>query len=164
MTIRYVLTMIVATVCLFVLSTRASAGGPLIEESVFTVDNEPIANCGDFHIIANGSGKNRLITYFDGNGDPIRLTFQGRYRGTLTNSVTGFSLDDAPSVANIFVDLVEGTQTNIGAFFTVTVPGGGTVLIEAGRIVFAGAGPPAFIAGPHLPPDQQIDALCSALR
>jgi len=164
MTIRYVLTAIVAALCFFVLSANASDRSPLIEESVFTIDNEAIANCGDFHIISNGSGTNRLITFFGGNGDPVRITFQGRYRGTLTNSATGFSLVDAPSVANIFVDLVQGTQTNVGAFFTVTLPGRGRVLMDAGRIVFSGSGDPIFIAGQHLPPDQSIDVLCNALR
>lgn len=82
----------------------------------------------------------------------------------MTNSVTGASLADAPSVANITFDLVTGTQTNIGAFFTVTVPGKGAVLIEAGRIVFDGNGPPVFIAGPHRPPDETIGILCDALR
>jgi hypothetical protein len=65
----------------------------------------------------------------------------------MTNSVSGYALMDMPSVANITFDLVAGTQTNIGAFFTVTAPGVGAILIEAGRIVFDGSGPPTFIAG-----------------
>ena len=70
----------------------------------------------------------------------------------MTNSVTGFYILDSPSVANITLDLIEGTQINIGALFTVTIPGGGVVLIDAGRIMFEeGAGAPVFIAGPHLP-------------
>jgi len=83
----------------------------------------------------------------------------------MTNSVTGSYLLDAPSVANITLDLVEGTQTNIGAFFTVTVPGRGAILIDAGRIMFEGGmGPPIFIAGPHRPHDETIGILCDALR
>ena len=140
------------------------AGPPVTMVSDFTVTNEPAANCGDFIIFANGTGRNRLTIYSDQNGDPTRLTFQGRYNGTLTNSVTGASLIDAPSVANIFVDLINGTQANVGAFFTVTVPGGGVVLIEAGRIVFDGGPVPVFIAGPHRPTDETYDILCDALR
>jgi hypothetical protein len=150
----------------FIFGTAAplpASSGPGIVTSDFTIDNETIANCGDFLIIANGSGRNRVTTFVDRNGDPSRIAFQGRYRGTLTNSVTGFSLDDAPSVANIFVDLVRGTQTNVGAFFTVTVPGRGNVLLDAGRIVFDGQGVPIFIAGQHLPPDESINVLCNAL-
>jgi hypothetical protein len=156
----------VAAFCLMGLPAPSlvRAGGPLIEEFDSVVDDELMANCGDFLIIANGSGKNRITTFFDNEGNPIRVAFHGRYRGTMTNSVTGETLLDAPSVANITFDLVAGTQTNIGAFFTVTTPGGGAVLIEAGRIVFDGNGPPIFIAGPHRPPNETIGILCDALR
>ena len=163
--VRLCLTGALAFCFLVLLSvTPGHADGPLIEESTFVVDNEPMANCGDFLIIADGSGKNRLRTYFDTDGNPIRVVFQGRYRGTMTNSVTGASIDDAPSVANITFDLIAGTQTNTGAFFTATLPGRGAVLIEAGRLVFDGFGPPVFIAGPHRPSEETIDILCDALR
>lgn len=142
----------------------AAAQAPVVITSQFTVNNEPMANCGDFVIIANGAGSNRISIFSDSDGTPIRLTFQGRYRGTMTNSVTGFSLDDDPSVANIFVDLLEDTQANVGAFFTVTVPGGGRVLIDAGRIVFGDNGEPIFIAGQHRPSDETLEILCDALR
>jgi hypothetical protein len=84
--------------------------------------------------------------------------------GSMTNSETGYSIFDAPSVANITYDLARGTEAYIGAFFTVTVPGVGAVLMDAGRLVFDGSGPPVFIAGPHLPPGPTIDVLCDALR
>jgi hypothetical protein len=142
----------------------AHAVAPYIEQFDFVVEGEPMAGCGDFEIIADGAGSNRITTYFDGSGAPVRVAFHGRYNGSMTNSVTGYSIMDSPSVANITFDLVQGTQTNIGAFFTVTVPGAGAVLMEAGRIVFDGSGPPIFIAGPHLPPGATIGALCEALR
>jgi len=142
----------------------AHAVVPYTEQSDFVVEGEPMAGCGDFVIIADGAGTTRTTTYFDKDGAPIRVAFHGRYNGTMTNSSTGYSITDAPSVANITFDLVNGTQTNIGAFFTVTVPGVGAVLMEAGRIVFDGGGPPIFIAGPHLPPGAQIAVLCEALR
>ena len=141
------------------------ADGPLIEDFEFVVDHEAMANCGDFQIIADGNGRNRITTFFDGEGNPIRVAFKGLYRGTMTNSITGFHILDAPSVANITLDLVEGTQTNIGAFFTVTIPGNGAILIDAGRLVFeGGSGPPVFIAGPHRPHAESIGILCDALR
>lgn len=142
----------------------AKADGPYVEAFDFVIDHEPVANCGDFTIIADGGGRNRITTFLDREGNPIRIAFQGRYRGTLTNSVTGASLVDAPSVANITIDLIEGTQTNVGAFFTVTIPGRGAVFFEAGRLVFAGDGPPVFLAGQHHPPDESIAILCDALR
>jgi hypothetical protein len=144
--------------------SRVNADGPYVETSDFVVTHDLFGHCGDFDIFADGSGTTRLSTFFDRDGNPIRVVFQGRYKGTLTNSVTGAYLLDSPSVANIMIDLVAGTQTNIGAFFTVTLPGQGKVLIDAGRIVFDGSGAPIFIAGPHRPPDAQIATICDALR
>ena len=158
---KFILTWTFVWTCLLVSSLRADT--PVVEVSAFSDVNVVIANCGDFFIVANGAGTMRLTTYFDNHGNPIRVHFQGRYNGTMTNSVTGYSLADAPSVANIFADLVTGTQTNIGAFFTVTAPGDGVILFDAGRIVFEGSGPPVFIAGPHHPSVESRQILCNAL-
>jgi hypothetical protein len=161
---KYIIVFAIVSIFVFTTtSTAAAVDRPLVEVTEFTTENEVMANCGAFLIIANGAGSIRLTTYFNREGDPVRSTFQGRYKGTMTNSVTGYSIADDPSVANIFFDLVQGTQTNIGAFFTVTVPGTGAVLIEAGRLVFDGGGPPVFIAGPHRPPNETIRVLCHAL-
>jgi hypothetical protein len=146
------------------LAAPAGAAEPLIQSSSFIVDHELMANCGDFQIFADGYGSMRLTTFFDRDGQPIRVALHGVYNGIMTNSVSGATLSDSPSVANITFDLVAGTQTNIGAYFTVTTPGEGTVLIEAGRIQFDGSGPPTFIAGPHLPPSDTLATLCEALR
>lgn len=152
-----------AVVWTFLLVLSVCADTPVIEGAAYSVENEIMANCGDFLIIANGAGTNRLTTYFDNDGNPVRLHYQGRYSGTMTNSVTGYSLADAPSVANIFLNLIAGSQTNIGAFFTVTAPGDGVILFYAGRIVFEGQGPPVFIAGPHHPSAETRQILCDAL-
>ena len=143
-----------------------SAGGhpPQIEAFESVQQPEPMARCGDFLIIVEGIGSNRLTTHFDASGQPVRTQFHGIYNGTMTNSLTGKFLTDAPSVVSMTVDLVSGTRTVVGAAWTVTVPGIGPVLIEAGRLVFDGAGPPVFIAGQHLPPPAAIGALCEALR
>lgn len=141
----------------------AAAQKPFVEEFAFTDDGQPVGDCGDFLILAEGAGTGKLTTYFDRNGEPVRLLFQGRYRGTLTNSVTGFQMTDDPSVANIFVDLTTNFQTNVGSFYNITLPGQGTVLFEAGRIVFGEGGLPTFIAGPHLPGDAQFEIICEAL-
>ena len=153
---------VLALVPLF--NVPAQAAEPDIQTSEDVIDHELMVDCGDFKIFADGYSRTRLTTYFDRNGQPIRVAFHGRYNGMMTNSVTGATLFDAPSVANITFDLVTGTQTNVGAFFTVTGAGEGMILLEAGRIVFDGGGPPVFIAGPHRPPDDQLALLCDALR
>jgi hypothetical protein len=60
---------------------------------------------------------------------------------------------------------VSGRQTFVGVDYHITVPGSGVVVLQAGRITFDGAGPPTFVAGPHLgPPEAQNAALCAALN
>jgi hypothetical protein len=142
----------------------ARAGEPLIETQDFVMNHEVIANCGDFKIIGDGVGYTRLWTYFDSAGDPVKLVLHGFAKGIMANSVTGKFLTDDPSVANITVDLIKQTETNIGAFFTITVPGSGIVYFETGRIVYAGDGTPIFMAGQHQTPAEFIPVLCEALR
>jgi len=146
------------------LAAPAGASAPQIESFDVVTDHEPIARCGDFKIIADGVGSTRITTYFDSAGRPTRVVLHGRYEGLLTNSVTGYSITDAPSVANITVDLIQQTQTNVGAFFTITIPGKGVVFFDVGRLVFAGEGAPVFLAGQHHPPEESIGILCDALR
>ena len=143
----------------------ASAAPPETTTTEILDINVPVENCGSFTIIANYTGTIKETLYFNNQGDPIRLLFQGRARGTLTNSVSGYSVKDAPSVRNGFVDLVKGTETDVGVDFHITVPGEGVVVLQAGRIVFNGGPPPTFVAGPHLgPPAESKAILCAALN
>jgi hypothetical protein len=152
-------------VCLMLLNpTSAFAETPEITRTLFVDDSGVFANCGSFNILANYSGSLQTTVFFNQDGIPIRATVHGRARGTLTNSVTGYSLSDAPSVLNRTVDLLKETQTDVGTTFNITVPGVGAVLIEAGRIVFQGNNPPAFLAGPHRPPSEQVAILCQAMN
>src|SRR4051794_33355564 len=118
------------------------------------------ANCGSFNVMAQYQGSVSITTFFDSNGFPVRLQFHGQARGVIFNSVTGFTVKDAPSIRNSFVDLVMGTEANVGVDFHVTVPGAGVVILQAGRVVFnAGGPPPVFVAGPHLGPPAAQEAV-----
>ena len=142
----------------------AHAAAPVQDRFDFSYEAEPMASCGDFTILLDGAGTTHLTTYFDRHGAPARVTLHGHYSGLMTNPLNGNALADAPSVAFVTVDLQTGVQTSIGTYWNVTLPGEGVVVIEAGRLVFDGAGPPVFIAGPHLPPPATIALLCEALR
>jgi hypothetical protein len=142
----------------------ALAAAPHQQRFDFAYDSEPFASCGDFEMLADGAGTTHLTTYFDRSGTPSRVTLHGVYSGLLTNPLNGNTLVDAPSVPFVTLDLETGQQTSIGTYWNVTLPGVGVVVIEAGRLVFDGAGPPVFIAGPHLPPPETIARLCDALR
>ena len=142
----------------------AMAVPPLTENMPVSATNDLVASCGDFDILANGIGTLRVTTFFSTSGDPIRFEAHGLYRGTLTNSVTGETLGDDPSVINIRVDLVNGTETRAGAWFNITVPGVGNVYFEAGRLIFEGNGPPVFVAGQQHAPPETVALLCAALE
>jgi hypothetical protein len=157
---------VMTALALALISVRAMAArAPLILDDDFVVTNEILGTCGDFQLVVNGAGTQRIWIYFDRDGVPIRAQLHGLYKGTITNSVTGAVLTDDPSAVHISVDLVTGTETRVGAFFTVTLPGKGVVMFEVGRLVFDASGPPpVFIAGQQRPPDESIALLCDALR
>jgi hypothetical protein len=151
-----------STIALFLAaSATVLAAPPSVVEFDFTENS--LLHCGAFDILIEGEGSARITLFFDKTGTPIREDFFGRYKGSLTNSVTGYQLFDAPSTIRMTTNFETGTLTQVGAWFTVTAPGAGTLVFEAGRLVFDGPGPPVFIAGQHLPPPDQIAALCSAL-
>lgn len=137
---------------------------PVMQSFVFSVDNQQVGNCGAFHIIANGQGTINETIYFDDYGDPSRLSVHARYRGTLTNSVTGFSVADEPSVIHIFIDFNRLTETHVGQFFNINVPGEGTVALEVGRYVVDPTGNISFIHGQFDVSDGGLGVLCSALN
>jgi hypothetical protein len=151
-----------AVLCLFASSAQALA--PQQQRFDFSYESEPMASCGDFVILADGAGTSHVTTYFGRDGAPVRVTLHGHYSGLMTNPLNGRTLVDAPSVPFVTLDLASGVQTSIGTYWNVTLPGEGVVVIEAERLVFDGAGPPVFIAGPHLPPPETIAMLCDALR
>lgn len=144
-------------------SAVAHASPPLSETFTFG-GQDVMGSCGTFDIVTDGAGSVRLTTYFDRFGNPVRVVLHGESRGTLTNSVNGNFLVDAPSIADISVDLVAETETRVGTFFNITVPGAGKVYFEAGRLVYDGAGLPVFIAGQQHAPPETMAILCAALR
>lgn len=156
-----------ASICLLLLAATtlpARAAAPVFDRSTAISDNEVVANCGDFLLVFDGVASISWTTFLDNGGVPQRVTLHGVSNGMLSNPITGKALADEPSVMNMTLDLEAGTTTQAGAWWTVTVPGEGSILIEAGRLVFDGSGPPVFIAGPHLPPPETIATLCAALR
>lgn len=152
------------TLVLALVQPPAHAAAPRHERFDFAYAAEPMASCGDFVILADGAGTTHLTTFFGRDGAPERVTLHGHYSGLMTNPLNGKSLADAPSVPFVTLHLDTGVQTSVGTYWNVTLPGEGVILVEAGRLVFDGSGPPVFIAGPHLPPPETIARLCEALR
>ena len=92
--------------------------------------------------------------YYDENGDLTQRHFRQVLVGTFTNPLTGVSLDYAESTTIIHDlsvpgDLSTGTEAFTGTV-RLSVPQGGTVLIDAGRVVIDESdGIILFEAGQH---------------
>ena len=81
--------------------------------------------CDGYNVIGDFDVTRQDMTFFDNNGNPIRIDIFVHYVGTLTNSVTGKTLDDRGDVKNS-VDLVKGTFTQTGGLRHTTVSGLGS--------------------------------------
>ena len=90
----------------------------------------------------------RVTTFFDEAGNPVRAQIKVDEAGVVTNPVTGQSVEN-PAHTTTFVDLVDGTETQVGLVFKSTVPGVGVVFHDVGRVVFDADGNVIFEAGPH---------------
>ncbi len=90
----------------------------------------------------------RVTTFFDQAGNPVRLQIKVDAVGVVTNPETGESVEN-PAHTTVFVDLVEGTEAQVGLVFKATVPGVGVVFHDVGRVVHDAEGNLIFEAGPH---------------
>jgi hypothetical protein len=135
-------------VALFILPGAVSAAPPLVEtftdEGSFTFQN-PCSN-GVF-LVGAFTETVRVTTFFDNDGNPIRIQIHVNHDGVITNPDTGASVED-DAHQTIVLDLVEGTETTVGLVFSSTVPGVGVVFHDVGRVVFDAEGNVTF-AGPH---------------
>ncbi len=139
----------VAALALLALPAVASAAPPEFEtfhdEGSF-VFGGPCPN--GVTLVGTFSEDVRVTTFFDKEGTPVRAHIKVNFVGVVTNPETGESVEN-PSHQTIIVDLVEGTETQVGLIFSATVPGEGVVFHDVGRVVFDAAGNVIFEAGPH---------------
>ena len=126
------------------------------EGSFATVD------CGDFLALQDFVVDGRVTTFFDQAGNPVSVQVHVHYDGTFTNSITGLTLRD-PARLTITVDLQDGTQTDAGLAFGITVPGEGIAVLDAGKIVFDADGNVLFVGGPHQFLEGGEALICAAL-
>ena len=82
---------------------------------------------------------------------------------TFTNTTNGVSIS-GPVHNEQWVDVPETGLTINGLFNLFTVPGGGVVFLDTGRIIVDEAtGEIFFEAGPHQDWDGDVASLCAAL-
>jgi hypothetical protein len=123
------------------------------------IDEGASAACG-FPVQVDVSGVQTFQILFDAAGNPIRLQIHRNIEGTF--SANGITLRQIER-GQVFVDLVEGTNTEVGLTFRVFLPGGGTVIADVGRLVFDAEGNLVFEAGSHPALHGDFAALCAAL-
>ena len=123
------------------------------------IDEGASAACG-FPVLVEFSGVQTVQVLYDAAGNPVRLQIHGN--GEATFSANGITLREIER-GQIFIDLVEGTDTEVGLLFRVFLPDGGTAIADVGRLVFDAEGNLTFEAGPHPALHGDFAALCAAL-
>jgi hypothetical protein len=103
----------------------------------------------------------RDITTYTENGVPVRRIIHGYGSGSITNPVTGESLE--AFVNRVFVlDLTDGAAGFTVAYNTrVPLPNGGTAIIGGGQLVLDSSGSTVDIHGPDMPSERS--QVCDAL-
>jgi hypothetical protein len=127
----------------------------------FTVDCSPYGF--GFANIVQGVETLFVETFYDADGNPVKVVVHDGFIETDTNSVTGKTLPFSQTWVNTY-DLVAGTRTVVGKEFVMTDPGKGIVIQDTGRNVFDAPEHVSFDAGIHEVLYGDIDQLaCSAL-
>jgi hypothetical protein len=128
---------------------------PFVDASSETID------CGTFEATLERSYAGTLTTFFDRNGEPIRIQFVARLIGSLSSD-DGRVIDLSGSVL-VVIDLVAGTFTFDGNVFFGNEPGQGVVLQDTGKFL-VGDGGEFLVAGPHDAIETDGAIFCLALR
>jgi hypothetical protein len=132
------------------------------------------SGAGAFEVFDQGTFREHAVRYYDQNGNLTRRFVQFLDFGAWSNQLTGSTLaytqsNNITDVLAVPGDLGSAAETTTGEV-NFTVPGAGTILLDAGRYVFGADGDLEFQAGPHGILDffygdaSAFDAMCAALE
>lgn len=99
--------------------------------------------------------------FFDDRGDVSRDVLHLFASAVWTNPGSGKSVIEQDHLSGV---VTEAGFLEIGLNFHLSLPGGRTVLIDAGKLVFDEDGNILFQAGKHQFEDGDVGAVCAALR
>ena len=122
------------------------------------VDPGVSATCG-FTVTETDTTKGHYEVFFDNTGTPVRAQVEENFTGVFT--ANGLAVNIAGASLGIFN--VNGGETNAGINIRVSLPGGGILYIDRGRLVFDSNGNLVFEAGFHPSLHGDIPGLCAAL-
>jgi hypothetical protein len=149
-------------VVMLALAGSASAANPERRTEQFE-GTELVAECGDFDVLTDYVLDFTSIIFFDSAGNPDYARGHYIVHDFYYNSETGEGFAETESGYNLLDLPSEDEVISAGLSYRVTVPGGGAVLLQAGRLVFDEAGDVVFEAGPHQVQHGDTDKLCEAL-
>lgn len=124
-------------------------------------------SCG-FSIHWDISGEFHEIDYYDSSGVLTKtIATQGHGPVEVTATAKGVTLGGTAPQNYVYIatynpDGSIATESFIGVFLQITVPGEGTVLAEVGRHVVDGVGDVLFDAGPKQDSSNDTAELCAA--
>jgi hypothetical protein len=156
--LAFLLGLVVPLVC----AATAAAVQPTATTQQFHRSSPNFLSCPGFDVVADFDITRVSTTFYDSEGNPIRIARHLTYVGTLGNPLTGRSLADEGNVL-VTINLAAGTTTFDGKGRVDTVPGLGVVFHVSGRMMFDAGGDLVFEAGPHDDLDNNLGGLCSYL-
>lgn len=155
--------LLLVLISMLALASTAAAQAPINLRVPFDeaeVEDWSLATCG-FEITSHLAGTATIQLIRDGSGAITRL--QIHVNGTGTFSANGLSLSQATD-DNRVIDLVKGTETDVGIPIRLSIPHAGVLTLDVGRLVFDPSGNLVFEAGPHPGLHGQSGAeICAAL-
>ncbi|TML01082.1 MAG: hypothetical protein E6G41_17030 [Actinobacteria bacterium] len=131
---RLLVTVALAALLLLGASVPAVAAPPTHEALPPEADPGTI-DCATFEDSFVDFFDGTVTTYFNRNGDPVRLVFHVEHHSNDTNSVTGLTIHEHGHFT-VTVDLVNETVTMTGSQEVANRPGFGVVVQDVGRVVF----------------------------
>jgi hypothetical protein len=105
-----------------------------------------VIDCGSFQDNFVDFFTGTATTFYDANGEAVKLVLNAEHTSNDVNSVTGFTVHEHGHLT-VTIDLITGTVTVTGNQEIVNLPHEGVVLQDTGRLVFDPDGNLVFFAG-----------------
>ena len=161
---KKVLCVVVAIVALLLAAPPVLAIPP--EHFVVTFDEAPwlIADCGGYTVETDALITIKGTTFLNKDGEATRVATLWQIDAVYSSPETGVSATMNSETFHSVLDVETGEQRSSGVQFHLVVPGAGTLLIDAGRLVFDDDFNITFAAGPHpvyLPQEGDLDRICA---
>jgi len=156
---------IVAIGGVLAMASSAAAYPPTSEEIPAVTIDDLLVECGSFDIRDDYVLEGTATTFYDRNGEPVRIRFHISAVDRFYNSDTGKEYTATTANTIDFVDLQSGQLDAMGLEYHLTVPGVGVVILDAGKLIFDAQGNVVFESGQHqiLGSETDTDKFCQVL-